>query len=264
MKFYINKIKLTDSVDKLITLDLTPYSGLHASFIKLSENKYVSSGELLKNGYHDTHHPVNKDADDFSPRQSFYLDICQETLTTLDDMQENEIGKIQHINDREDFNYKYESEIEYLNGKVYLSAERFNDLWTNLTNKTFPTYVHLFIDTKYTEKYEYHYKYYTPWDLSELKTVPYFHSAHPSVAIEHIRIEYELLKTNEFEFQREKLQRDDELWDLEHKAIYLNEQLKVTKDTKDIDVLITISKQLGFLNVYIFVISIIFLLKTVF
>lgn len=263
MKFYINEIKVTDSVDKFITLDLTPYSGIQASFIKLCENTYVSTGALLKNGYQDPYHPVSKDADDFISSTSFILDIYQESPTSVEVMQENEIGKIQYIDDKEDFNYRYESQISYLNGRVYLSAERFNDLWRNLTQKTFPKHLHLFIASKYTEKYEYHYKSYTPWDLSELETTAYFHFAHPSVAIEGIRIEYELLKTNEFEVNRERLQRDDELWDFKNKAVYLNEKLEDTKQTKDIDVLIAISKQIAVLIICVFIVLLILLIRTI-
>ncbi len=235
MRFLIEKIELTNGEywDKRIRLKLTPDNSLWGTFIKLQNQdeytRYVANGDFFKNGYNKPLQKISSDEAELSVSYPFYLTFFIGSKKSVDD--------IQLVDDNENFNYVYDSNNHELSGHIFLDKEKFEELSNNILNKVFPSYIDLFVSHEYYSKYDYYVKPWTPWDLSELKSVSSHAHGNPSVPILNYGIKYDLLETDEYEIAGLKEERRERL---------SNYKYKNTEETINSEKLFTqISRQVG-------------------
>lgn len=228
MRFLIEKIEVIDGEywHRSLRLKLTPDTSLWGTFIKLQNRdeytRYVGNGEFFKNGYNKPLQKIPNDEIEPSVSCPFYLSFFIGNKKS--------VNQIQLVDDDENFNYVYHSNHHELSGHIFLDKEKFDELRNNILNKIFPSCIDLFVSHEYYSKYDYYVKPWTPWDLSELKSVSSHADGNPSVPILNYGIKYDLLETNEYEIANLKEERREKLSNYECDFKYKNNEETINSE----------------------------------
>lgn len=257
MRFVVEKIELNDGdySGRKIRIKLTPW---HRAFIKLKDcgeyARYVSSGKFKRDGYTKYPHKIPNDETEPFVSSPFYLTFFIGSKKSVND--------IQLVDNTEDSNYVYETFHE-LSAHIYLDEEKFNRMWESLVGKVFPSKIDLFVSHELYSKYDYYVQPWTPWDLSHLEAVSSHVLGNPFVTILNYGIHYDLLETNEYEIAKSDEEKNEKLSNLELNFLH-NDSKYIKQIIQPEKLLNHISKQLGALGLFLFLILVIQILHLLF